>query len=155
MQRNFAAVSGAEVRVDHSDDLAVSQQAVLFDESLQLGEDVPAACDLGIRAEEVEFIASNHDLDPNRLANFAEVSVTFSKQGADEVLILEIDRCFGHAWIYHGPSISSRHPRALRDSRSRMVRTKAARWTFLAVRSANSARLANRQQRELITQTKV
>ena len=90
----LAAVAGAEVSVDHTDNLTVAQQAVLFDESLQLGEDVPAAGDLGVRAEEVEFIAPNHDLDADGLANFAEVSVTFSKQGADEVLILEIDRCF-------------------------------------------------------------
>jgi hypothetical protein len=89
-----AGVAGAEVGVNHADDLAVAEQPLLFDERLQFGKDVPAAGDLGIRAEEVEFIAPNHDLDPNRLANFAEVSVSFSKQGADEVLILEIDRCF-------------------------------------------------------------
>ena len=94
MLGDLAASSGAEVSVDYTDDLTVAQQAVLFDQSLQFGEDVPAACDLGVRAEEVEFIAPNHDLNADGLTNFAEVSVTFSKQGADEVLILEVDGGF-------------------------------------------------------------
>ncbi|GDY06541.1 hypothetical protein LBMAG52_00270 [Planctomycetia bacterium] len=79
---------------DDADDFTVAQNPLLFEERLQFGEDFPAAFNLGVRAEEVEFIASNHDLDADRIANFSQVSVTLSKQGADEVLILEVDGRF-------------------------------------------------------------
>ncbi|TXT28931.1 MAG: hypothetical protein FD138_2503, partial [Planctomycetota bacterium] len=61
---------------------------------LQFRENFPATFDLGIRAEEMDVITTNHHLDADRITDFAEVSVAFSKQGADEVLAFETDSGF-------------------------------------------------------------
>ena len=80
--------------INDSDHLVIAQRSLSFEEQLQVGEDLLATFDLGFRAEEVQIVASNHNLNADRVANFSQVSVTFSKQGADEVLILETDGGF-------------------------------------------------------------